>query len=83
MHCYSGTPEMSKKFIEMGYYLGVGVPVTRYKDVEETVRITSIDIIVIEIIKNIIEITPIAILIPFAILISVSIVSLLLVIFFT
>ena len=48
MHCYSGTPEMSKKFIEMGYYLGVGVPVTRYKDVEETVRITSIDKIVIE-----------------------------------
>lgn len=48
MHCYSGTPEMSKKFIEMGYYLGVGGPVTRYKDVEETVRITSIDKIVIE-----------------------------------
>ena len=48
MHCYSGTPEMSKKFIEMGYYLGVGGPVTRYKDVEETVRITPIDKIVIE-----------------------------------
>lgn len=48
MHCYSGTPEMSKKFIEIGYYLGVGGPVTRYKDVEETVRITSIDKIVIE-----------------------------------
>ena len=40
MHCYSGTPEMSKKFIEMGYYLGVGGPVTRYKDVQETVKIT-------------------------------------------
>ena len=48
MHCYSGTPEMSKKFIEMGYYLGVGGPVTRYKDVQETVRITPIDRIVIE-----------------------------------
>ena len=24
MHCYSGAPEMSKKFVEMGYYLGVG-----------------------------------------------------------
>ncbi len=48
MHCYSGTPEMSKKFIEMGYYLGVGGPVTRYKDVQETVRITPIDKIVIE-----------------------------------
>lgn len=48
MHCYSGTSEMSKKFVEMGYYLGVGGPVTRYKDVEETVRITPIDKIVIE-----------------------------------
>ena len=48
MHCYSGTPEMSKKFVENGYYLGVGGPVTRYKDVEETVRITPIDKIVIE-----------------------------------
>lgn len=48
MHCYSGTPGMSKKFVEMGYYLGVGGPVTRYKDVQETVRITPIDKIVIE-----------------------------------
>lgn len=48
MHCYSGTPEMSKKFVEMGYYLGIGAPVTRYKDIQETVRITPIDRIVIE-----------------------------------
>ena len=48
MHCYSGTPEMSKEFIEMGYYLGVGGTVTRYKDVQETVKITPIDKIVIE-----------------------------------
>lgn len=48
MHCYSGTSDMSKKFIEMGYYLGVGGPVTRYKDVQETVRITPIDKIIIE-----------------------------------
>jgi TatD DNase family protein len=48
MHCYSGTPEMSKKFIEMGYYLGVGGPVTRYRDIQETIRITPIDKIVIE-----------------------------------
>ena len=48
MHCYSGTPEMSKKFIEMGFYIGVGGPVTRYEDVQETVRITPIDKIVIE-----------------------------------
>ncbi len=48
MHCYSGTPEMSKKFVEMGYYLGIGGPVTRYKDIQETVGITPIDRIVIE-----------------------------------
>ena len=48
MHCYSGTPEMSKKFIDMGYYLGIGGPVTRYKDIQETVKITPIDKIVIE-----------------------------------
>lgn len=48
MHCYSGTAEMSKKFIEMGYYIGVGGPVTRYKEIQETVRITPIDRIVIE-----------------------------------
>ena len=48
MHCYSGTAKMSKKFIDMGYYLGVGGPVTRYKDVQETVRITPMDKIVIE-----------------------------------
>lgn len=48
MHCYSGTPEMSKKFIEMGYYLGIGGPVTRYKDIQETVKITPLDRLVIE-----------------------------------
>lgn len=48
MHCYSGTSKMSKEFIKMGFYLGVGGPVTRYDDVEETVRITPIDRIVIE-----------------------------------
>lgn len=48
MHCYSGTPEMAKKFIEMGYYIGVGGPVTRYEEVQETVKITPIDRIVLE-----------------------------------
>ena len=48
MHCYSGTPQKSKKIVEMGFYLGIGGPVTRYKDVQETVRITPIDKIVIE-----------------------------------
>lgn len=48
MHCYSGTPEMSTKFLKMGFYIGVGGPITRYKDVQETVKITPIDRIVIE-----------------------------------
>lgn len=48
MHCYSGTPEMSKKFIEMGYYLGIGGPVTRFNDIQETVKITPLDRLVIE-----------------------------------
>lgn len=48
MHCYSGTLEMSKKFISMGYYIGVGGPVTRYKEIQEIVKITPIDRIVIE-----------------------------------
>ena len=39
---------MSKKFVEMWYFLGIGGPVTRYKDVQETVKITPIDKIVIE-----------------------------------
>jgi len=48
IHCYSGTPEMSKKFLELGYYIGVGGPVTRYNDVQETVKVTPINRIVIE-----------------------------------
>ena len=48
MHCYSGNPEMAKEFVKMGYYIGVGGPVTRYKDVQETVKITPINKIVIE-----------------------------------
>ncbi len=48
MHCYSGTPEMAKKFIAMGYYIGVGGPVTRYKEIQEVVKIIPIDRIVIE-----------------------------------
>lgn len=48
MHCYSGTPEISKEFIELGYYIGVGGPVTRYEEIQEMVRITPLDRIIIE-----------------------------------
>ena len=48
IHCYSYSAEMAKEFVKMGYYIGVGGPVTRYKDVQETVKITPINKIVIE-----------------------------------
>lgn len=48
MHCYSGTPEMVKNFLELGYYIGVGGPITRYEDVQKSVKQTPIERIVIE-----------------------------------
>ena len=32
----------------MGYYLGIGGPVTRFNDIQETVKITPLDRLVIE-----------------------------------
>lgn len=32
----------------MGYYLGIGGPVTRYKGIQETVKIISLDSLFIE-----------------------------------
>ena len=48
MHCYSGPIEMVDKFIEMGYYIGIGGPVTRYDDIQEIVKKVPINKIVIE-----------------------------------
>lgn len=48
MHCYSGKPDMAKSFVDLGFYLGIGGPVTRYEDIQETVRITPLENLVIE-----------------------------------
>ena len=48
MHCYSGPSEMVKDFIELGYYIGVGGPVTRYEEIQKTVKQIPLDKIVIE-----------------------------------
>lgn len=48
MHCYSGSLEMLKKFINLGYYIGVGGPVTKYQNIQEIVKNIPIDKIVIE-----------------------------------
>ena len=50
MHCYSGTPEMAVKYVEMGFYIGVGGVVT-YKNAEalrETVRTVPPQRLVVE-----------------------------------
>jgi hydrolase, tatD family len=48
MHCYSGSPNMVEKFLNLGFYIGVGGPVTRYEDIQESVRRTPMDRIVLE-----------------------------------
>ncbi|MCL2376789.1 MAG: TatD family hydrolase [Defluviitaleaceae bacterium] len=50
MHCYSGTPEMAVKYVEMGFHIGIGGVVT-YKNAEalrETVRIVPKNRLLIE-----------------------------------
>lgn len=48
MHCYSGPSEMVNDFLDLGYYIGVGGPVTRYEEVQKTVKQVPLDRIVIE-----------------------------------
>ena len=50
MHCYSGTPEMALRYVEMGFYIGVGGVVT-YKNAQalrEAVRAVPKERLVIE-----------------------------------
>ena len=46
MHCYSGSYEMAKKFIDLGFYLGIGGVVTfknsKLKDVVEKIDMNNI-----------------------------------------
>lgn len=48
MHCYSGPSEIVKNFLDLGFYIGVGGPVTRYEEVQESVKKVPLDKIVIE-----------------------------------
>lgn len=48
MHCYSGVANKVNRFIDLGYYIGVGGPITRYEEVQKAVMNTPIDRIVIE-----------------------------------
>ena len=50
MHCYSGTPEMAVKYVEMGFYIGIGGVVT-YKNagaLRETVKAVPVRRLLIE-----------------------------------
>jgi TatD DNase family protein len=50
MHCYSGTPEMAVKYVQMGFYIGVGGVVT-YRNAQalrETVTAVPVSRLVIE-----------------------------------
>ena len=50
MHCYSGTPEMAVKYVEMGFHIGIGGVVT-YKNaraLRETVKIVPKERLLIE-----------------------------------
>lgn len=40
MHCYSGSYELAKKYIDMGYYLGIGGVLT-YKNAKKLVEVVS------------------------------------------
>ena len=41
MHCYSGSREMAKEFMKLGYYLSLGGPVT-YKNANEPKEVAKI-----------------------------------------
>jgi len=48
-HCFSGDPEDAKKVIDMGYYLGIGGPVTYKKSMlREVVREIGLEHLVLE-----------------------------------
>ena len=40
MHCYSGSLEMAKEFIKLGFYISLGGPVT-FKNAKESKRVAS------------------------------------------
>ena len=50
MHCYQGSAEMAREFIKLGFYIGIGGPVTypNNKKVRKTVKEIDIDHMLVE-----------------------------------
>ena len=50
LHCYQGSAEMAREFVKLGFYIGVGGPVTHKnnKKIEKTVKTVGIDHILVE-----------------------------------
>ena len=50
LHCYQGSAEMAKEFIKLGFYIGVGGPVTHKnnKKIRKTVKTVGIDYLLVE-----------------------------------
>lgn len=50
VHCYSGSPEMAKEYVKLGYYIGVGGVVTfkNGRKLRETVEEISLESILVE-----------------------------------
>lgn len=50
MHCYSGSVQMAKEFVKLGYYIGIGGVVTfkNAKEIKEVTQIVPIDNILSE-----------------------------------
>ncbi|WP_405298218.1 TatD family hydrolase, partial [Methanobrevibacter sp.] len=44
LHCYQGSSEMAKRFIDLGFYIGVGGPVTNENNKKTRKTVNEIDI---------------------------------------
>ena len=44
LHCYQGSSEMAKRFIELGFYMGIGGPITHKNNKKTTKMLKEIDI---------------------------------------
>lgn len=44
LHCYQGSPEMAKEFIKLGFYIGIGGPITHTNNKKVRKMVEKIDI---------------------------------------
>lgn len=44
LHCYQGSSEMAKRFIELGFYMGIGGPITHKNNKKTTKMLKEIDV---------------------------------------